>query len=647
MTHSFAVPARAVFVSVVLMLGSVGHAAQPERLAAALQAVAAGDFDQARAQAAATRDQIAVDLVDWHRLRAGRGTWNDYASFLTRNADWPGLPLMRKRAEAQLPANLPAAQIKAFFVQTKPQTARGAILYTATLNRADAQAARAQVWTTQVLSREGRAQMLQRFGPELAAHHEARLDMLLWEGKTEAAEELLPQIGAAPAALARARIALQEKRNGVDAAIKAIPRSHAGDGGLAHDRFRWRLDKGLRPQAEELLLQRSVSVEALGRPEAWASTRRALARQAMRDGRIQTAYRLASQHFLTSGSHYADLEWLSGYLALRGLNDPSRALAHFDRFRKAVETPISLGRAGYWIGRAFEARGDTDAARKAYAYGGVFQTSFYGQLAAERAGVAPDHSIARNPGLPAYRNSSFARSTPVQAARQLHAAGNSVLALRFLLHVQESLGHKESAALAHLAMDLGQTAAAVKISKRLVRGGVIHPEIYYPVTSLAQEARVVAPELAMAIARQESELNPRAISPAGARGLMQLMPRTAQKVSGQLGLEYSAARLTRDPSYNARLGTQYLADMLDRYGGSVLLASAAYNAGPGRVDAWLARYGDPRRADVDTIRWIEHIPFRETRNYVMRVMESQHVYRARISGQAGPFRLSAALGISQ
>lgn len=644
MAQSITALLRAFVVLCPLVLAGAPGAAQPERLAAALRAVASKDFDTARAQAAATRDQIVLDIVDWHRLRAGRGSWSEYASFLSRNADWPGLTLMRRRAEAVLPANLPSGQIKAFFSRTKPQTARGTILYSATLNRAEAEAERARIWTTRTLSRAGRAQMLQRFGSELSAHHAGRLDMLLWDGQTEAAEELLPLVGAGHAALGRARIALQERRNGVDAAIKAIPKAQAGDGGLAHDRFRWRRDKGLNPQAETLLLERSVSAASLGRPEAWASTRRALARQAMRDGRVTTAYRLASQHHLTSGSHYADLEWLSGYLALTALGEPKRALAHFDRFRKAVETPISLGRAGYWIGRAFEAAGDTSSARKSYAYGANFQTSFYGQLAAERAGVRPDQSIAKNPGLPAYRNAGFARSTPVQAARQLHAAGDSVLALRFLLHVEESLGRKESAGLAHLALDMGQTAAAVKISKRLVREGVIYPQIYYPVTPLAREAKLVRPELAMAIARQESELNPRAISPVGARGLMQLMPRTAQKVAQQLGMEYSSARLIQDPAYNGRLGTQYLADMRVRYGGSDLLAAAAYNAGPSRVDAWLARYGDPRRPGVDAIDWIEHIPFRETRNYVMRVLESQHVYRARISGSAPEFGLARSLG---
>ncbi len=636
---------RALALTILISVPLTTHAAQPERLAAALQSVARGDFAQARAQAAQTGEQLAVDIIDWHRLRAGGAAWGDYANFLTRNADWPGLPLMRRRAEAVMPGALPAAQVKAFFSVTKPQTARGAIIYTATLNRADAEVERARLWTTRSLSTAGRALFLQRFGAELAPHHEARLDMLLWNGDTKAAAEMLPLVGPGPRALARARIGLQDKTNGVNALINAIPASHAGDGGLAHDRFRWRRDKGLAEGAEALLLERSVSAAALGRPAAWANTRRALARQAMRDGRINTAYRLASQNYLTAGSDYADLEWLSGYLALTRLRDPNRAVAHFQRFRAAVETPISLGRAGYWIGRAYEAAGNAQAARDAYAFGARYQTSFYGQLAAERVGARVDQSLVRSGQLPGYRRASFMRATPVQAARLLHAAGDTVLALRFLLHVQESLGPRDSAALAALSLDIGQTAAAVKISKRLVRRGAIYPEIYYPVTALAREARAVPAELAMSIARQESELNPRAISPAGARGLMQLMPGTAKKVSGQLGLGYDLGKLIADPSYNGRLGTQYLADMLKRFGGSVLLASAAYNAGPSRVDQWIARYGDPRRANVDAITWIENIPFRETRNYVMRVMESQHVYRARIAGAAGQIGLSRNLGI--
>ena len=194
---------------------------------------------------------------------------------------------------------------------------------------------------------------------------------------------------------------------------------------------------------------------------------------------------------------------------------------------------------------------------------------------------------------------------------------------------------------------MGQTAAAVKIAKRVVRDGQIWPDAYYPLTGLTQHANGIPAELAMAIARQESELNPQAVSPAGARGLMQLMPATAQKVSSTLGLPYSRGRLTSDPGYNVQLGSRYLAEMLARFDGSIILAAAAYNAGPNRVDQWIATYGDPRRPGVDPVLWAETIPYRETRNYVQRVAESLHVYRARMAGRAGPIGLTQAISPSR
>jgi len=636
---------RLIPVATVILMAVPASAFTPDRLSEALEAVAKRDWARAEAQARAAGTPVAADIVEWHRLRAGLGEWSDYAAFLSRNPDWPGLDWMRRRAEAAMPGSLPADQVRAFFAQGLPQTGRGVLLYANALPAEAAKVERARAWRMMEMGRADRAVFLSRFSSELKPLHPARLDMLLWEGETEAAEELLPLVPAADAALARARIALQKKAPGVDALIAAVPKERADDGGLAHDRFRWRLDKGRWDSAEELLAERSTSAEALGRPEAWSSSRRAIARNAMREGRIAEAYRLASRHFLRDGSDQADLEWLSGYLALTGLGDPALALSHFERFSGDLETPISLGRAGYWIGRAHEAAGNRPAALAAYAIGGEHQTSFYGQLAAERIGMEVDALPARWGGLPDWRGRAFANASPIAAAMALEAADDTLLALRFILHVQESLGPEDSAALARMGIDIGLNVAAVKIGKRLVRDGVLYPEAYYPVTSLASWSDKVPPELAMSVARQETELNHEAISHAGARGLMQLMPGTAKKVAADLGVRYEQVRLIDDPAYNAMLGTAYLAEMLKRYDGSVLLAAAAYNAGPHRADRWIKEYGDPRAAGTDPIWWIENIPFRETRNYVMRVLESQHVYRTRINRTAGPIGLAASLGV--
>ena len=619
-------------------------AVEADPLADALTAVAQRDYVLARDLARSVRDPVAVDIVDWHRLRAGEGSWAEYRDFLARNADWPGLPLMKKAAEGAMPSGLPAAEVRAFFAGTGPQTGRGTTLLAAALEGDARGVALRRTWAEIVMGAEDRQAFVSRHVADLRPATPKRLENLLWAGQATAAADLLSVVPAGEAAVARARIGLQQGAKGVDALIEAVPVSHAGDPGLAWDRFRWRLRKGRWDDAAELLAERSTSAAALGRPEAWANQRRSVARDMMRDGKPRLAYRLASQHFLTEGSDYADLEWLSGYIALTYMKDPVRALRHFEAFRRSVSTPISYGRAGYWLGRAYEAQGDGQKAREAFGFGAAWQTSFYGQLAAERVLVPADPSLARWGGLPDWNARPFARSGVVKAARLLMAAGNEGLATRFLLHAQESLGPEDSAALARLAVDMDLMRVAVIVGKRLASDGVIYPEAYYPVTDLAKQVRGIPPELAMAIARQESELNPRAQSGAGARGLMQLMPGTARKMSARLELKYDAGRLLSDPAYNARLGAAYLEDMLERYDGALILAAAAYNAGPARVDEWLGRFGDPRRPGVDPVDWIEHIPFRETRNYVMRVMESLHVYRSRINRGAGEIGLTRRLG---
>jgi soluble lytic murein transglycosylase len=192
-----------------------------------------------------------------------------------------------------------------------------------------------------------------------------------------------------------------------------------------------------------------------------------------------------------------------------------------------------------------------------------------------------------------------------------------------------------------MAIDLGRPQIGIRIAKDAAAEGMILPDQYYPLHLIAERTWPVPTEFAMAIARQESELDARAASSVGAQGLMQLMPATARHVADKEGVPYDAKRLVNDPLYNAGLGTAYLARMLSHFDGSYLLAAAAYNAGPGRVDAWVETLGDPRKPGADPVAWIEEIPFTETRNYVMRVLEALHVYRARLNGHAAPVRLVA------
>ena len=624
-------------------------------LAGALGAAAEGDWVAAEVAIAAAPDPLAREILTWVRLRDGAGTWADYRTFLAWHPNWPGLAALRRAGERMIPDEATPAEVLAYFGDAAPQTGRGVLRHAAALVAtglpAEAEAEVVRGWRELSLSPGEQAAFRADWGAVIAAHHAARLDMLLWQGLTREAEAMLPLVGPDLQALAKARIATRRDAEGLQAAIWAVPQSLKADPGLAYERYRYRVTKGRWDDAEVALRAASTSADALGRPEMWMERRANLARQALARGDVDGAYAIAAGGFGSTGPDYADAEWLAGYIALERMRDPARAAAHFRRFDALVATPVSRGRAGYWLGRALAAAGDAAGAEAAWRAGGAFQTSFYGQLAAEEAGLPPDGRMVGHPEpdtAPAvWQANPAVGGSVVRAAVLFKAAGQDERAIQFLRHAALGAPAGDRSAIAAQARALGLPQAAVRIGKDAAAEGMILPEEYYPLDAIARNSWPVPTEYALAIARQESEFNPAAVSSSGARGLMQLMPATAANMADAAGAPFDLARLGRDPAYNARLGTEYLRQMLARYRGSYILATAAYNAGPGRVDAWLAQNGDPRpgaaAGGVDPVDWIEAIPFSETRNYVMRVMEALHVYRLRLDGAASPVRLSADL----
>lgn len=629
--------------AVFLLQGAPLAAAPGDGVAAAFDAIRDGDWDAAAAEAAED-GPTGRAIVEWTRLRNGQGSFADYLAFTDRYGDWPGLQLLRRRGEPSIPADARAADVLRFFGEERPQTGWGAerlaAAYAAQGQQGDTQVEIVIAWRTLVLSAEERARFLRDYGPLLAEHHTARLDMLLWRGLSGEAEEMFPLVNDGWKALARARVALRGDRPGVDDLIAAVPASLAGDAGLAYERFQWRARRGRIDDAVELLLERSVSGDSLGEAERWADRRRAYARDLMRDGKGARAYAVASRHFLSEGSNFADLEWLAGYLALTYLDEPALALDHFQRFRGAVWTPISVGRAAYWMGRAHEALGDPEAAMIAYRLGAENQQGFYGLLAAEKAGVPMDPRLAVPPRVDDWQGASFARSTVFEAARLFLGAGQRSRAEQFLSHLSETLPEAEFDALAAAVASLGDRHLEVAVGKAAAFRGVSLPQAYFPTADLGLKDLPVPEALALAVARRESEFDPVVVSPAGAMGLMQLMPGTAQLMARETGVGYDRGRLLTDPAYNATLGSGYLARLVEEFGDNYILVAAGYNAGPGRPRQWIERFGDPRDAGVDPVAWIELIPFRETQSYVMRVLESYVAYDARLKGAPQPIRLT-------
>jgi soluble lytic murein transglycosylase len=628
---------------ILSLMAPAAQADSPAALTAALAAVAREDWSDALASA---DGEIGRAIVDWHRLRAGDGTLDDYAAFLSAHADWPGLPRLRQMGEAQL-AKADPAQVLAYFAQAEPATAAGALALmrahaaTGAPGRAEAEAFRA--WTELPFDAAEQAAITGLYGPILVIGHELRLDRLLWDGEGgDTVERMLRLVSSDWQAVARARMALRDDAANASALVDAVPPSLADDPGLSFERFAWRMRKDRTDDALAMILDRSTSAERLGNPAAWADRRASFARGLLRDGRAAEAYRVASSHFLTEGADYADLEFLAGFIALRRLDDPQTALAHFRRLEAAVTTPISLSRALYWQGRALEATGDP-AAASAFGAAARHQTAYYGLLAAERLDLSLSPELLATTTPADWRGAGFAASSVFGAARLLRQAGDETLAKRFALHLAEGLDAGGLAALAAWAEEAGDPHIALLIAKQAAERGVILPAAYFPIPAMVPDGLPVSRALALAVARRESEFNPAVVSPAGAMGLMQVMPGTARMMAETTGLAFSPGRLTADPAYNVAKGAAYLRVLIDEFGPSVALVAAGYNAGPGRPRRWIEQQGDPRDPDTDIVDWVEMIPFTETRTYVMRVAESVVIYRARLKGEAGPVRISAEL----
>ena len=577
-------------------------------------------------------------ITDWLRLRGEQGTFDECIKFLKIYFDWPGLKLLRKRCEQNIPRGGAPEKVIKYFSMQKPQTGTGSLRYAEALIKSgrsfEASQEIKRTWKDFDLDEEEHNAYVERNSLTIKNLHYLRMDSMLWQGFTESASRMLPLVGKNWQALARARIALRKNRPRVNYFINLVPKEISNDPGLAYERFLWRLRNGHWNGAIEIIIERSASEKILGQPLAWADWRRVLAREMMRSGQFEQAYRIASKHYLRKGPDFADLEWLSGFIALKKLTIPETSLVHFKNFSDVVDTPISLGRSGYWLGLTYKALNDEENSQKYFSESTKSLSSFYGQLSVNFLKEPDLIDMSGREVLTDWRDSRFSKSSVLKAAIQVSRAGSSYLTERLLVHLSEKSTREEFIKLAGFAAELGETHVSRMITKQAAREGFQIFRTYYPLElphniKFNNKFEKILP---LSIIRRESEFDPEVISPVGARGLMQLMPKTAQEMAGKIGVPYSRKRLISDPTYNVRLGIAYLNELSERFGGNIILVAAAYNAGPTRLDRWLTMFGDPRSENIDVIDWIEDIPYRETRNYVMRVAESLLPYEARLKG---------------
>ncbi|QYX56169.1 lytic transglycosylase domain-containing protein [Roseovarius sp. SCSIO 43702] len=616
----------------------------PRPFSSALEAARGGRWDRAAALAARA-GPAAETLIEWQRLRTGRADAAEVLDFLDARPHWPGLDGLKAAVESSF-EDATDKQVLRFYRDYRPGTGAGALRLAEAQGNAgetgEAQAGIVLAWRTLDLSTKEHDLFLAQYGDLLKPHHEARLDMAQWRGLKDA--DLMRQlVGEEYRELADLRDEAKRGKPVSDADISALAERLRTDPLLAYRRFERALDRNDTDEAVALLVEQSRSESGLGVPDRWASWRRILARRLLRDGDAALAYELSAVHGLTGGGSFADLEWLAGYIALRHLDDAELARDHFQRLSAAVRSPISRGRAGYWIGRAQEALGDAEGAEIAYAEAAEHATSFYGILAAERAGLPLPESLGETGTAGDWRDADFAASDVFQAGQLLLKAGENWQAEQFFTHLAEGMERDDVALLGRALEDMGEPHLQVMVGKRAAQDTVVAEATYYALHPMTELDLPINMDMALAIARRESEFDPFVRSGAGAEGLMQLMPGTGRDVARDTGVAYDRIKVRTDWAYNAKLGSAYLAQMAERFGGNVVLVSVAYNAGPHRAERWIEEYGDPRAPGVDVVDWIEQIPFSETRNYVQRVTESLPVYRARLGRDPLPIPFTEEL----
>lgn len=595
-----------------------------------------------------------VDLkkvFDWIQLSRpeNEATLERITAFRRANPLWPRQTWLQRRAEEKMMEEGASHKaVLAFYDEDEPLSAGGMGLYgRALLSLGEIKRGQAFIrrgWIKGNFNRDDERSYLAAYrshlGPE---HHAERLDRLLWEGRSGPARRMLARVPNDLRKLAEARLALRGRKGGVDRAIRAVPKALQSDPGLVYERLRWRRKKGRDQGAIDLFPSLDTNPPHL---ERWWTERSLLARRSLRKGHITDAYMLARDHGLTEGVSFAEGEWMAGWIALRFLAEPANAFLHFKVLYDGVRYPISKARAAYWAGRAAAAGGKAEIAEQWFQRAAKWPTTYYGQLAHLEAYPGRVLPLSASPKPTDEEKLAFGEHELRRIVVKLAQLDQSDWLRPFLDalgKVTESPGW--AVLTADLAAEVRRPDLGIRLAKRMLREGHILKEDGFPTVTLPSPPGGTAPERALVLAtiRQESAFRIDAKSRAGARGLMQLMPGTANRVARRHNLRYSKAKLTIDPDYNLKLGQAYMAGLIERFDGSYVMALAGYNAGPSRVNKWLEDYGDPRKGEIDMIDWIELIPFRETRTYVQRVMENLQVYRHRLYGTQVALKLEKDL----
>jgi soluble lytic murein transglycosylase len=571
-------------------------------------------------------DPAAQKLAEWFILRDpdSQAGFYRYAAFVTDNPGWPGTGLLRRRAEARLWQEKSSPATVHAFIGNQPVTARGRFALARVLrDEGDISGAKwllREAFRSDDLTERNENDAVDAFGDILGREdYQARMDKMIGAKDMSAAMRAAHHLGDDAVSIVKACSAVKGNDDKAGDKLDSVGSDARGDLGYVLCRIQYLMHKDKLAEATRVLLAAPAEGMALQDTDEWWRVRRIVARKLLDQNDFQNAYEVASHGARPVNENYrAEFHFLPGWIALRYLNDPKTALAHFARIDEGSLNPIVLARANYWRGRASEVLGDKDATRAGYQAG---IDNFELRLPAQRGDPPPPSPLADD--LVHATDMLYTlgeRDTVVCFAVDLGDDSNDVPAISA---VAEATGrHRDARAM----LELGKAALA---------RGLAVDAYAFPTIGIPQHTPIgpaIDRSVIYSVARTESAFNQKDKSSAQAVGLMQVTPEAGRDTAKRFGVEYDWDKLVSDPVYNTQMGAAELSALLREYGGSHIMTFAGYNAGRGRVRDWIKAHGDPRDPDVDPVDWVERIPFSETRNYVQRVMENLRVYQRRFAG---------------
>jgi len=590
------------------------------------------------------KNKMVFKTVNWLYLiqPSNAATFYDYLTFINNNPNYPRINRLRYLAEHKIYLNSVSPKVvKKWFNGEEPLSEYGKIklgeIYITEGNKEEGAKLIKEGWIKAKLSKNDLRYLRKKYKKIITVSDNIkRADWHAWEGKHWDVQRMLRYLPKDETALYRARQLLMSRSYGVDNAIAKVPARYKNDIGLKYDRLKWRRRRGRLDPSLEILFTVPKDPIKLVRPDKWWKERSILTRSLIYKKKYAKAYKVSSNHYLSEGPEYAESEWLSGWIALTFLDDPNLALQHFKNFYNNVGYPISLSRGAYWIARTYKEIKNKQKSEDWFKEAAKYVNTYYGQLAFVEIFPDKKFEIEIQKKVDEKFEKEFNKNPLIKNILLLKELDKTKYSKHFLKHLATLNIDKGSEILAgKLSVMVGRYDFAIQIAKEASYEKRFHNNLNYPViqtSEIVNKKRMPKNELVLAVIRQESEFDADATSYAGARGLMQLMTYTAKLVAKQAKLPYSKSKL-KNPDYNIKLGSYYLAGLLEEYEGSYPFALSAYNAGPKRVRYWKKINGNPQKGDISYVDWVELIKFKETRNYVQRVLENVNVYKYILTGK--------------